>query len=67
MVNMVSVVVYGLIYLSFLKNIVSMGFDHYQCVLDHYLWFFSDEKKYESESAGAFRRSFPTIFISTYK
>ena len=25
--------------------------------------FVSDEKKYESESGGAFRRSFPTVFI----
>jgi len=83
MSNQVSVVLYGLIYLSFFKisfqwvSIVSdvsstvyFRFRNYRItdvvfIFDNIVSFSFPMKKCESESGGAFRRSFPTIFIPT--
>ena len=75
---MVSVVLYGLTYLSFFKisflrvsivinvfSIVYFRFRNYHAtfVSDNIVSLSFPIKNYESESDGAFRRSFPTIFI----
>ena len=81
MSNQVSVVLNGLIYLSFFKisfqwvSIVSdvsltvyFRFRNYRItdvvfIFDNIVSFSFPRKKCKSESGGAFRRSFPTVFI----
>ena len=76
--HMVSVVLYDLTYLSFSKYYFDRFrcvLDCIFCFLNYRITnviFIFDKisfrfwlKKYESESGGAFRRSFPTVFIPT--